>query len=153
MSRLFKIVEDAHRKHSNVDIVLPRRGTLESSGYDFYLPIDVNLQPGERTMIALDVKAQMNTGEVLLLFIRSSVGIKKGLMITNGTGVIDGDYYGNIGNDGNIHVALVNTTGKPVMLSKGDRVAQGIFMNYLITDDDKPLSEERIGGIGSTGGK
>ena len=93
----------------------------------------------------------MNPDEVLMLYVRSSIGIKKGIVLSNGTGIIDCSYFSNPGNDGNIGLALFNTSDKEVVLEAGERIAQGIFMKYLITDDDDVLNAQRVGGFGSSG--
>ena len=103
--RGFKIVSDNHRK-SQEEITLPTRGTKKSAGYDFYSPINIQIQPNEKVCIWSDVKAYMQEGEVLLLFVRSSIGIKKNLMLCNGTGVIDSTYFNNADNEGNIMCCL-----------------------------------------------
>ena len=77
----------------------------------------------------------MQPDEVLEIYIRSSLGIKKGLMIPNNVGIIDSSYYNNPDNDGNIGIALVNTSGKEVTINAGERVAQGIFKKYLVADN------------------
>jgi len=86
--------------------------------------------------------------------IRSSMAIKKGIRLVNNVGIIDADYYNNPDNEGHIMLALVNTGLEPMVLKKGERVAQGIFYKYLTTDDDKETEKEnRSGGFGSTGKK
>ena len=92
----------------------------------------------------------MQEDEVLMLYVRSSIGIKKGLTLSNGTGIIDSSYYENPSNDGNIGIALYNTTEKIVRIEKGERIIQGVFMKYLTVDNDTVLHQERIGGIGSS---
>ena len=99
--RGFEKVSDKFRKHTNVDIQLPKRGDSRSAGYDFYAPCDIVLQPNESILVFSDVKAYMEDDEVLLLFVRSSIGIKKGLVVPNGTGIIDSSYYNNPSKDGN----------------------------------------------------
>jgi dUTP pyrophosphatase len=79
------------------------------------------------------------------------MGIKKGLMLSNTVGIIDASYYENEGNDGNIGLPLLNTSGRGMEIKRGDRICQGIFVPYLLTDEDKPLHEARIGGFGSSG--
>jgi dUTP pyrophosphatase len=149
--RGFKVVANEHRKHPEVDIQLPQRGDNRSAGYDFYLPCDVILQPGERQLVFTDVKAYMQDDEVLMLYVRSSIGVKKGIVLSNGTGIIDASYYSNKSNDGNIGVSLFNTSDKEVVLQAGERIAQGIFMNYLVADNDEVLNAQRVGGFGSSG--
>ena len=86
----------------------------------------------------------------LQMFVRSSVGIKDGVVLTNGTGVIDSDYqFGN--NDGDMMLALLNTSEKLVKYKAGDRICQAVFMIHGITSNDK-ASGDRTGGIGSTNG-
>lgn len=148
--RGFEVVADEHRKHSYTDILLPKRGTKHSAGYDFYLPETVTIAPRESVLIWTDVKAYMLEDEVLKMHIRSSIGTKLGLVLKNGTGIIDSDYYSNVDNDGNIGICLKNTNhSQEVTLMKGERIAQGIFEKYLIADDDLADSE-REGGFGST---
>lgn len=131
--------------------ILPTRNDKGSAGYDLYLPCDVEIFPDSFSQIALNVKIKMEQDEVLLLFVRSSIGIKKHLELSNGTGVIDSTYYNNPTNEGNIIISLHNYGRETVNLKKGERIVQGVFMKYLTTVDDKPLNEERIGGIGSSG--
>jgi len=161
--RGFSIVSEAHRQHKqNVkvgnkvitvhhDIDLPVRADERSAGYDFYCPIDIMLHPGEKKIIFTDVKAYMLPDEVLSIYPRSSMGIKKGLMLSNTVGVIDSSYYENESNDGNIGLPLLNTSGKGLVIKAGERVAQGIFTKYLVADQDNTLSDTRTGGIGSSG--
>ena len=91
----------------------------------------------------------MEKDDVLLLFPRSSLAIKKGLRLTNSVAVIDADYYGNENNDGHIMISLFNFSDHEVTIEDQERIAQGIFIKYLTTDDDQ-ASGERKGGFGST---
>ena len=149
-TRGFEIVDDKFRKYPNVDIQLPKRGDSRSAGYDFYSPCDITLQPGEKILLFSDVKAYMQDDEVLMLYVRSSIGIKKGLVLSNGTGIIDSSFYNNPSNNGNIGIALHNTTDKVVEIERGERVIQGIFMKYLVADEDNVIHQDRVGGIGSS---
>lgn len=144
--------DEKKRPHKFVkEVKLPTRADSKSAGYDFYLPKDLKLLPMQKTIVWTDVKAYMLPDEVLEIYIRSSLAIKNGLMLSNNVGIVDSSYYSNQGNDGNIGIAIVNTTGLTVELKEGERIAQGIFKKYLTVDDDVCLSEERIGGIGSSG--
>jgi len=91
----------------------------------------------------------MQEGEVLILDVRSSIGIKKGLMLANTIGIVDQDYFSNKDNDGNIGICLYNMTDKPVHIEQFERIAQGIFIPFLVSDNGN-TDEERTGGIGST---
>ena len=72
-------------------------------------------------------------------------------MLVNNVGIIDADYYNNPDNEGHIMLALLNTGDKVIVLPKDERVAQGIFYNYLTTDDDAQVAKAvRGGGFGST---
>ena len=109
-------------------------------------------RPGRMVMVPTGVKAYMQEDEFLGVHIRSSMAIKKGIRLVNNVGIIDADYYNNPDNEGHIMLALVNTGLEPMVLKKGERVAQGIFYKYLTTDDDKDTEkEDRSGGFGSTG--
>ena len=148
MARFFEVVKDEFRKH-NGEIILPTRATEHSAGYDFYSPTDCVIQPNESALIFTDVKAHMYYDNVLLLFVRSSMG-KHPVVIANGTGVIDGDYYGNPDNDGNIAFRLLNLGNTPYEIKKGDRIGQGVFVKYGIIKDDAATTK-RVGGMGSSG--
>lgn len=150
--RGFEVIIKEMRKNEGVEIQLPTRGSKISAGYDFYSPIAVTIQPNETALIWTDIKSYMQEGEVLLVDVRSSIGIKKGLMLSNTIGVIDADYYSNVKNDGNIGISLRNMSNKPVIIEQGERIAQGIFTPFLISDNGN-TDKERIGGIGSSGTK
>ena len=131
------------------DLVLPRRSTKNSAGYDFISVIDINLKPGERKIIPTGIKVIMNENEFLALYIRSSLGFKYNIRMCNQVGIIDADYYGNSDNEGHIYVCLENEGKEEINIKKGDRFVQGIFTPFLITDDDT-ATETGLGGIGST---
>ena len=139
-------------KYADIDFPLPERKTELSAGYDFCLPEEVTLEPGKLQLVPTGVKAYMQAGEWLGMHIRSSMAVKKRLMLVNNVGIIDAVYYNNADNEGHIMLALLNMGSEPVVLPKGERVAQGIFYNYLIADgDDKVTKAVRGGGFGSTG--
>jgi dUTP pyrophosphatase len=160
--RGFEVVADQHRtakecftdekkgKHYfPVDITLPTRADPRSAGYDFYLPKDLKLLPMQKTIVFTDVKAYMQPDEVLEIYIRSSLAIKNGLMLSNNVGIIDSSYYENEANDGNIGICLYNMTDETVHIDQYERIAQGIFLPFLVSDNGN-TDEERQGGIGST---
>lgn len=144
-SEFLKDVPDANYD----DIILPKRSTLNSAGYDFYSVISFTLNSGERRVIPTGIKASMNNNEFLGIYIRSSLGFKWNIRMCNQVGIIDADYYNNSENEGHIFVCLMNEGDKVLEIKKGDRIVQGIFMPFLITDDDK-TTDIRLGGIGST---
>ena len=146
MVRGFEVCGEEYRKHLGEEIELPIRGDRRSAGYDIKTPCDIVLQPNERKLVFTDVCAYMLDDEVLELYVRSSIGVKYGVVLSNGTGIIDSSYYPR-----NIGLPLWNTSDKVVEFKKGERIAQGIFKKYLVTDDDNCLKEERDGGFGSSG--
>ncbi|MFA5542327.1 MAG: dUTP diphosphatase [Bacilli bacterium] len=133
----------------NNDVILPKRQTKFSAGYDFYNPKDILIKSKEKVIIQTHIRCIMEDDEFLSLHIRSSLGIKYGLMLANVTGIIDKDYYGNSDNHGHILVSVINTSDEDYLLKKNERFVQGIFQKYLTVDDDKTIND-RIGGIGST---
>ena len=101
-------------------------------------------------MIPTGIKAQFPEDEALFLFNRSSNPKKKGLIILNGVGVVDSDYYNNADNEGEMAFVFYNMLNEDVTLEAGEKLGQGIFMKYAKTDDDT-AEGERTGGFGSTG--
>lgn len=143
----FKEVKDP--VHMHLETVVPVRATGGSAGYDFRTKEPIVLGAGETVLTFSDVKCELAPDEVLLLFIRSSVGVKQQLMLANGTGVIDADYFENEDNDGNIGLPLHNYGKETVYIPQGTRVAQGIIVKYTAEDH---VTARRTGGFGSTGG-
>jgi dUTP pyrophosphatase len=135
------------------NIKLPERKTEFSAGYDISVPVRAIIKPGERTIIPIGIKAVFNSDEArsfhLEIHVRSSVGIRRGLVLANGTAIIDSDYAENPDNEGCLMVALWNTSDETVRLECGERVAQGIFAIHGIASNDNAKGE-RTGGIGST---
>ena len=149
MTNKFEIVKDSCRRYPNADIVLPKRATRYSAGYDICVPCEVILEPGQSTVVPTDIKAKVKEDEVLLIYVRSSVGVKRQVALMNGTEVIDSDYYGNIDNDGNICLPLYNYGTQTQVFEPGERVCQGIFMKYDVAEE-KTIETIRHGGVGST---
>lgn len=131
------------------DIKLPVRKTKNSAGYDFYIPFDTIINPNETILIPTGIKVIMNENEFLGIYVRSGLGTKYNLRMCNQVGIIDADYYNNIENEGHIFIKMQNEGNETVYLKKSDRIAQGIFQKYYITDFDQ-VDEIREGGLGST---
>lgn len=136
--------------YENAGIDLPARSTAHAAGYDFIAAEKISLNPGEIKLIPTGIKAYMQAGEVLYLYDRSSNPRKKGLVLINSVGVIDGDYYGNSDNEGHIFAQMKNITDQVVEVAKGERIVQGVFAPFLLADADS-AEGTRIGGFGSTG--
>ena len=156
--RKFSEVAPEFKKFPDVETKLPTRATAQSAGYDFCSKEEYTIMPGCRHVFWTDVKAEMFFDNYLAIFTRSGNGCKRGIVLANSVGVIDSDYCGNPDNDGNIGICLVNTSDELFKVNIGDRIAQGIFERYLITDDDvyrfesgKSETSSRNGGFGSTG--
>ena len=133
------------------EIRMPGRATVGSAGYDFYSPFDFVLSPGQTIKIPTGIRARIEDGWVLMIFPRSGLGFKYRIQLNNTIGVIDSDYYGS-DNEGHIFIKLTNDSneGKTLSLKKGDGFAQGVFLPYGVTSDDKTAAV-RNGGFGSTG--
>ena len=122
---------------------IPARETKFAAGYDFEAIEEFILKPNEVKKIPTGIKANMNDDEVLLLFVRSSMGFKYNVRLCNQVGVIDKDYYNNIDNEGHIFVKLQNEGMKDYVVHKGDKICQGIFIKYLLTEEQEDFVERR----------
>ena len=132
------------------DAILPQRSTIGSAGYDFFSCEDIVIEPHEIKLVHTGVLAFFPKNNVLELYNRSSNPIKKGLILANGVGVVDSDYYGNADNDGEIMFCFYNIKNEPVTIKKGDKIGQGVFSEFFLVDDDNSW-QKRTGGWGSTG--
>ena len=152
MCRNYTIRGDIIEKGYN-NIVLPVRKTKYSAGYDICTPIDITIPSMERRVIPTGIKVVFNDDEMdawhLQMYVRSSVGIKQGVVLTNGTGIIDPDYQFS-DNDGDMMLALLNTSPNTVKYKAGDRICQAVFCLHGRTENDIARGS-RTGGIGSTG--
>lgn len=152
--RFFEVHEEWELDNT---IELPQRSTTKAAGYDFRAAEDISIVPIWRSVISgmtikpqkvhTGIKVTMQDDEVLLVYNRSSNPIKRLLMLANGTGVIDSDYTGEISFD------FWNFGIKPVHIEKGERIGQGVFQKFLLTDNDTKPTKTRTGGNGSTGTK
>lgn len=132
------------------DILLPKRATKGSAGYDFFAPFDIVLKPGETIKVPTGIRVSMEENYVLKLYPRSGLGFKYRLQLNNTVGIIDSDYYYS-DNEGHIFAKITNDSneGKTLEIKKGQGFMQGIFVEYGITVDDDTV-EVRNGGFGST---
>ena len=134
---------------------IPSRETYYAAGYDFHALCDFVIKPGMTKKIPTGIKAEMENDEVLLIVVRSSQGFKYNVRLINQVGVVDKDYYNNPTNEGHIWIGLKNEGIKDYVVNKGDGIAQGMFIKYLLTandninektlrnDDDKYLKKVR----------
>ena len=101
------------------------------------------------TLVSTGVKCHLEEGYYLELSVRSSTPLKYWIILANSVGIIDADYCDNPDNEGEIFFQVINLSPFPISLQKGDIIGQGIFKEYLTTEDD--VAEGiRVGGFGST---
>lgn len=129
-------------------IRLPERATAKSAGYDFFAPTDIDIAPDRTVTVATGVRALMPDNVCLMIFPRSGLGFRYKLRLNNTVGIIDAD-YSDSDNEGHIFVRMTNESDKPLHIDRGDAFAQGIFVQYLLTEDDN-VTTRRNGGLGST---
>ena len=130
------------------NIKLPTRATSGSAGYDFYSTMTFRLQPNETITIPTGIRCLMHSGWVLLIVPRSSLGFKYRFQLDNVIAVIDED-YAQSDNEGHIFLKMTNCGDKILTIEEGQAIAQGIFVQYGITESDN-VTAVRNGGLGST---
>lgn len=141
------------KRLEDMDIRLPERSTTNSAGYDFFAYTDTVIPAGAVTRINTGIKCKLMPDMFLMLANRSSNPSRKGLVLMNGVGIIDADYYENPDNDGEMAFEFYNITDTDVEIKKGDKLGQGVIMKFIKTDDDYIANPDaaRVGGFGSTG--
>lgn len=103
------------------------------------------------TIVHTGIKSEMEPDEVLELYNRSSNPKNLGLILANGVGVVDSDFYNNETDDGEIRFAFFNFKPWNVTLKVGDKIGQGVFKKYLRPVKGLRIREvKREGGFGST---
>lgn len=152
--------EELRAEHDG--IILPRRQTKYSAGYDFYIPYDLCINSYNATLfptgirwIAYNLEDKKFDGWfnepmnlVLICLPRSSLGFKYGTHLVNTAGVIDMDYY-RADNEGHIMCKMMSNS--VVQLKNGDRFMQGIVLQFCTARNEELIEAQRTGGIGSTG--
>ena len=134
---------------------LPIKATIHSAGVDFIASSDITIPAfrfkGQATLVPTGVKAFMQKDEYLQIFARSSIPVNLGLIMSNGVGIVDADYYNNPKNEGHIMIEFNNLTNEHIVIEKGTRIAQGIFNKILpVTHGVRIKNDTRNGGFGST---
>ena len=135
-------------KQTYDNIKLPKRATAKSAGYDFFAPTALTIAPNETVTVATGVRALMPGSWCLMIFPRSGLGFKYKLRLNNTVGIIDAD-YSDSDNEGHIFIRMTNESDKVLEIAQGSAFAQGIFVQYLLTEDDDTTAT-RNGGMGST---
>ncbi|MBU4192869.1 MAG: dUTP diphosphatase [Proteobacteria bacterium] len=124
-----------------------------SAGLDLRACIDVEeleIGPGEKKSIPAGVTIEIREPSVAgYVFSRSGLGTKDGLTVSQGVGVIDPDYRGEI------KVSLLNTSGEVRRIRRGQRIAQLVFMPVFQAAinqvQELGATDRGAGGFGSTG--
>lgn len=158
--------------------LLPARATKFSAGYDFSVARDIVVPSYQKqfkglnftddnplslgfvsgltksykckpTLVPTGIKAYLPEGTFLQLSVRSSCPLKHWLILANGVGIIDGDYYNNPDNEGHIFFQIINLFPQDIILHKGEKIGQGIIMPYFLAEGDVTAAA-RVGGFGST---
>jgi len=138
-------------KRIDKSLPLPQYQTQGSVGFDIYSREDIEIKPGEISLIPGNIIVETPPGYMLLVALRSSTPRKKGLIKPHGIGVIDQDYCGE-GDE--VKVQVLNHTDHFVKVEKGERIAQGIFVKIDRFDwDETDAMGKTRGGFGSTGSK
>ena len=130
------------------EIKLPKRATAKSAGYDFFAPTALKIAPNETVTVATGIRALMPDNWCLMIFPRSGLGFKYKLRLNNTVGIIDAD-YSDSDNEGHIFIRMTNESDKTLEIAQGAAFAQGIFVQYFLTEDDDTKTT-RNGGLGST---
>jgi dUTP pyrophosphatase len=132
------------------DLPLPSYQTAGAAGFDLAASADVTVAPGAIALIPTGLVVEVPEGHFLGIFARSSTPLKRGLVVANGVGVLDSDYCGPTDE---LKIQVMNVTSEPVVVRRGDRIAQGIVMPFVrvtIEAGSGAASPSR-GGFGSTG--
>lgn len=138
-------------KRFNKDLLLPEYKTPGAAAFDITARENVEIPAGEVGYIPLNIAVETPPGYFFLLAARSSTH-KKGIILANGIGIGDPDFSG----DGDEYkAAYLNFTKNPVVIEKGERIAQGMFVKVERADWEEVdnMKNETRGGFGSTGAK
>ncbi len=138
------------RLEANPDLPLPSRGTPHAAGYDIRsAEPDFDLDPGEIRLVGTGLLMELPEGVECQVRPRSGLAVRHGVTLPNTPGTIDPDYRGEV------KVALINLGRDPVVIARGDRIAQLVFARFEVLEvqEAEGLSEtvRGAGGFGSTG--
>ena len=102
------------------------------------------------TLVSTGIKCFIPENYYLELSVRSSCPLKHWLILANGVGIVDADYYNNPDNEGEIFFQVINLSPVDIILHKGDTIGQGIIKTYCMFAEETAPTETREGGFGST---
>ena len=130
----------------------PQYATPGSAAADLYAVLEqpLVLEPGQRAMVPTGIAIQLpDAGWVALVCARSGLAVKQGITLSNGVGVIDSDYRGEI------QVGLINLSVASYTITPGERIAQLMLMPVAQASfqqvEQLEESQRGEGGFGSTG--
>ena len=131
-------------------VSLPTPATGRAAGFDLASAVDIEIPPGTIKLVGTGLVIGVPDGYFLGIFARSSLPLKRGLIVANGVGVIDADYCGP---HDEIKIQVLNVTDAPVKVLKGERLAQGIVLPCprVEWEEVTEVSAPTRGGFGSTG--
>jgi dUTP pyrophosphatase len=132
------------------DVELPDYESADAAAFDLAAAEDVEVLPGRVALVPTGLSVEVPRGMFLGIFARSSTPLKRGLMIANGVGVVDPDYCGP---DDEVKIAAMNFTDRAVIVRRGDRIAQAMFIASprVRWQEARELRGESRGGFGATG--
>jgi dUTP pyrophosphatase len=137
------------RLPSNPDLPLPTRATAHAAGYDVRAAADVELAPGQISLVPTGLVMELPPGIECQVRPRSGLALKHGITVPNSPGTIDPDYRGELG------VIVQNLGREPFHLARGERIAQLVFARFetpgVEEASDLGVTERGGGGFGSTG--
>jgi len=137
-------------KRLDPTVPLPSYGTGESAGFDLAAAHDLTIPPRTIALVRTGLVIEVPSGHFLAIFARSSTPLKRGLMVSNGVGVIDPDYSGPTDE---VMIQVLNVTSGDVRVTRGDRLAQGIILPAprVAWDEVEEIRAVTRGGFGATG--
>ncbi len=146
--------------YAQEEAVLPVRSTQTSAWYDFFASEDVvipslfkALQKWEfikPTFIPTHIKAFIPENMFLQLANRSGNPLKVGILMANWVWIVDADYYNNPDNEWHIQWIFWNMTAEDVVIKKGQKVFQWVFVEYKTVENEEENFSERNWWFGST---
>src|SRR5260221_12534600 len=136
-------------QRTNPAVPLPKYETAGAAGFDLAAAADVVVPPGSVALVPTGLIVEVPPGHFLGIFARSSTPLRRGLLVANGVGVIDEDYCGP---KDEIKIQVLNFTQAAVTVSRGDRIAQGLFLPVTRVEWQERDGPPRAGGRGGIGG-
>lgn len=138
-------------KRIDTTLPLPAYQTKGSAAFDLYARENITVKSWTPTIIPSNIIIKVPKGYFLMIASRSSLQLKKNLLIANGIGTIDQDYHGDTDEIG---IIVLNYTNKPIIVERGERIAQALLVKIAVAEkfiEKKTMAKKSRGGFGSTG--